>query len=167
MVNVAFINADAIKTTGVDISVRFHRDTRFGVVSAWAEASTLLAYDVTNVGAKVNALGKLNRANVGAPNQRFKASLGGALSRQHTDLSLLLRHVGEYEDDFVGAIDSFTTLDLSSRFSFSRADSLWFALGIANLLDRDPPRVNIGGNYDPRSADPQGQRVYVSIGASL
>lgn len=78
----------------------------------------------------MNALGKLNRANV-------------------------------------GVIDSFTALDLLSRFSFAHADNLWFALGVANLLDQHPPRVNIGGNYDPRSADPRGQRVYLSIGVSM
>ena len=38
------------------------------------------------------------------------------------------------------------------------------ALGGANLLDEDPPYVNIAGSYDPRSADPRGRRLFVSVG---
>ena len=171
IVKVAFINADSIDTTGLDIAARFNWDTRFGLLSAWGEASWLFAYDVTNAGNKVDALGLLNRANVGAPNQKLKASIGVTLSRGPLDLSALLRHVGDYKDDAGGSIDSFNTLDLSSRWSFAdlfggNAET-WISLGVANLLDEDPPNVAIAGSYDPRSADPRGRRVFLSVGANL
>lgn len=41
-----------------------------------------------------------------------------------------------------------------------------FTEGAANLLDADPPHVNIAGSYDPRSADPRGRRVYVRVQAA-
>ena len=76
IVNVAFINADRIETAGIDVSARASLDTRGGLLETWGEATWLLDYDVTNAGVAVDALGKLNRANVGAPNQRFRAAAG-------------------------------------------------------------------------------------------
>ena len=164
IVRVAFINADAIETSGIDLSSRFELDARMGVLSAWAEASWRLAYEVKYAGAKVDALGKLNRANVGAPNQRFKAALGLTLSRSIVDVSALVRHVGDYEDDLGAEINSFTSFDLSASWSLA---SFSIGFGVANLFDRAPPRVAIGGGYDPRSADPRGRRAFLSVGTSF
>ena len=126
---------------------------------------------MNNAGTSVNARGKLNRANVGAPNQQFKASIGATLSRSAWNLCGLLRHIGEYEDDAGGSIESFTTLDLNAKFSFRDLlggdTETWVRLGAANLLDEDPPYVVIAGSYDPRSADPRGRRLFVSVGLRL
>ena len=168
IVNVAFINADRIETSGLDVSANATLDVGGGSIDAWAEATWLLEYDVTNAGVAVDALGRLNRANVGAPNQRFRTAAGATWSRDSLQLTGLLRHVGGYEDDGGGSIDSFTTLDLNARWSLGgrlgeRFDAS-VTLGAANLLDEDPPFVNIAGSYDPRSSDPRGQRVFVSFG---
>ena len=168
IVNVAFINADRIETSGVDVSANAILDTRIGTIEAWAEATWLIEYDVTNAGVAVDALGKLNRANVGAPNQRFRAAAGATWSRDAVQITGLLRHVGGYEDDAGGSIDNFTTLDANARWSLGgrpggRLDAS-ITLGAANLLDADPPFVNIAGSYDPRSSDPRGRRVFVSFG---
>ena len=171
IVNVAFINADSIETSGLDFSVQGELAWRSSTIALWGEATWLLEYEVTNAGQGVDALGKLNRANLGAPNQQLKAVLGGTISRKSLDITATLRHTGDYEDDAGGDIDSFTTLDLSAKWSFaglfgSSAES-WLRLGVANLFDRDPPYVAIAGSYDPRSADPRGRRLFLSIGASL
>ena len=168
IVNVAFINADRIETSGLDVSANATLDVGGGSIDAWAEATWLLEYDVTNAGVAVDALGRLNRANVGAPNQRFRTAAGATWSRDSLQLTGLLRHVGGYEDDGGGSIDSFTTLDLNARWSLGgrlgeRFDAS-VTLGAANLLDEDPPFVNIAGSYDPRSSDPRGRRVFVSFG---
>ena len=76
IVNVAFINADRIDTSGIDLSARANFQRAHGMFSAWAEATWLVAYDVTNAGVEIDALGKLNRANVGAPNQRLRFAAG-------------------------------------------------------------------------------------------
>ena len=168
IVNVAFINADSIETSGLDVSANVTLDTLGGSIDAWAEATWLLQYDVTNAGVAVDALGKLNRANLGAPNQRFRTAAGASWSRNAMQITGLLRHVGGYEDDAGGSIDSFTTLDLNARWSLGgrlgdRLDAS-VTLGAANLLDEDPPFVNIAGSYDPRSSDPRGRRLFVSFG---
>ena len=168
IVKVAFINADRIETSGLDVSANATLDTRSGSIDAWVEATWLLKYDVTNAGVAVDALGKLNRANVGAPNQRFRAAAGASWSTDAVRITGLLRHVGGYQDDAGGSIDRFTTLDVNARWSLGgRLGDRFGAsvtVGATNLLDEDPPFMNIAGSYDPRSADPRGRRVFVSFG---
>ena len=119
IVNVAFINADRIKTSGIDLAGRANVELSGGLLTGWAEATWLVSYDVTNAGVAIDALGKLNRANVGAPNQKFRAAAGLAWSRRALQVNALARHVGGYKDDGGGSIDSFTTLDANVRWSFA------------------------------------------------
>ena len=169
IVNVAFINADRIKTRGVDLSARGSVEAGAGLLSGWVEATWLLSYAVTNAGVEVQALGKLNRANVGAPNQRFRGTAGLSWATGPWEVNGLLRHIGGYEDDGGGSIDAFTTLDANVCWSFGGFPGLGsgyettITLGAANLLDEDPPYVAIAGNYDVRSADPRGRRVFVGV----
>ena len=171
IVNVAFINADSIETTGIDLSARANLDVAGGLLSTWVEATWLLSYDVTNAGVAVDALGKLNRANVGAPNQQFSAAGSAGWSRGSTLLTATARHIGSYKDDAGGEIDSFTTLDANIRWSLGellrKESEASITLGVANLLDRDPPHVDIAGSYDPRSSDPRGRRVFLSLGLEI
>ncbi len=171
IVNVAYINADRIETSGIDLSAHTNVEVGGGALSAWMEATWLLSYDVTNAGVAVDGLGKLNRANVGAPNQRLRAAAGASWTRNAFQINALARHVGTYEDDAGGAIGGFTTLDASTRWMLpdllGTGTEASVTLGTANLLDEDPPYVDIAGSYDPRSADPRGRRVYLSLGLKL
>ena len=171
IVNVAFINADSIETAGIDLSGRANLDVAGGLLSAWVEATWLFSYDVTNAGVAVDALGKLNRANVGAPNQRFSAAASAGWSRGAVLFSTTARHIGRYEDDAGGEIDSFTTLDANVRWSLGElvreGSEASVTLGVANLFGEDPPHVDIGGSYDPRSSDPRGRRVFLSLGLEI
>lgn len=164
IVNVAFINADAIDVRGVDLTVRAHFDLGIGTLMPFFDATVLLAYDVTNAGIVTDGLGRLNRANVGAPTQTFKAVTGLRYSRGRTDVNMLLRHIGEYEDDRGRAIDAFTTFDANVRVSL---DALRIAFGVVNIAGTAPPYVNIAGSYDPRSADPRGRRVFLRLETGL
>ena len=170
IVNVAFINADAIDTRGMDFSARAAFDTRWGELAPFVEGTLLLAYDVTNAGRRIDGLGRLNRGNVGAPNQRFKANIGARLSRANFDANVLLRHVGSYEDDGGGSIDAFTTLDANVAVQIGAARGARLAttlrVGVVNMTDEDPPFVNVAGSYDVRSADPRGRRVFVRMEVS-
>ena len=167
IVNVAFINADRIETSGIDLSARASVAAGAGLLSGWVEATWLLSYDVTNAGVEIDALGKLNRANVGVPNQEFRATAGLSWASGPWEVNGLLRHVGGYEDDFGGSIDNFTTLDANARWTFGgffgAGQETTITLGVANLLDQDPPYVAVAGSYDVRSADPRGRRVFVGV----
>ena len=171
IVNVAFINADAIDASGLDFSARSSFETPFGEVSPFVKGALLLGYDVTNAGQRIDALNRLNRANVGAPNQRLKTNIGASLRRGRMNLEARVQHVGGYEDDGGGDIDAFTTLDANAAFALdgfpSRAADTTLRFGVLNATDADPPFVNIAGSYDPRSADPRGRRLFVRLGARL
>ena len=161
IVNVAFINADAVDTRGIDFAARARFDTRVGTISPFLEGTLLLAYDVVNAGRRVDGLGRLNRDNVGAPNQRLKANLGVGLARTRWQANALLRHIGDYRDDGNTRIDPFITLDANLAVDLTPALAL--RLGLVNLTDRPPPFVNIAGSYDPRSADPRGRRAFLRL----
>ncbi len=167
IVNVAFINADRIETTGLDLSARADFAVLGGTLSAWAETTWLFTYDVTNAGVEIDGLGKLNRANVGAPNQRLRFAGGFRWTRERIRLNALVRHVGKYEDDGGGSIDGFSTLDANATWSLGtwlgQESETSVTLGAANLFDADPPYVDIAGSYDPRSADPRGRRMYLQV----
>ena len=167
IVNVAFINADAIDVSGIDFSARGSFDTQFGLLSPFVEGTLLLAYDVTNDGRRIDGLGRLNRANAGAPNQEFKVNLGAGWERGPFSLNLLMRHVGGYEDDGGAGIGAFTTFDVNFGFDlgglFRRGPATTVWLGLVNLADEDPPYVNVAGSYDPRSADPRGRRAFIRL----
>ena len=169
IVNVAFINADAIDTSGIDLFGQANVETALGTLRPFFRATWMLAYDVTNAGVSIDGLGRLNRANVGAPNQAFKANAGVGLTRGRIHANLLLRHIGGYEDDLGADIDAFTTVDANLRFDLGELLGEGLAttatLGVVNLAGMDPPYVNIAGSYDPRSADPRGRRVFVRLEA--
>ena len=161
IVNVAFINADAIDVRGVDIAARGRFDSNLGTLRAFFDGTVLLAYDVTNAGVANDGLGRLNRANVGAPTQAFKAVAGVGLSRGRTDANILVRYIGDYQDDRGHAIDAFTTVDANFGVDLFGDDRTRLALGVVNVAGAAPPYVNIAGSYDPRSADPRGRRVFI------
>ena len=171
IVNAAFINADAIDTRGVDFHLHGRFDTRLGVLAPYIEGTVVLAYDVTNAGRRVDGLGRLNRANVGAPNQRFKAVAGLGVERDDWAANLQVRHVGGYEDDQGGDINGFTTVDANLRFDFGerfwRGVGASVMVGVVNLADQDPPYVAVAGSYDVRSADPRGRRVFARLALKL
>ena len=172
IVNVAFINADAIDTRGVDLHLHGQFDTRIGTWAPYFEGTVVLDYDVaTNAGRRVDGLGRLNRTNVGAPNQRFKAVAGVRLARHGLAANLEARHVGAYEDDAGTDIDAFTTLNANVTFDFGERLlprlGTSVTLGVINLADADPPHVNVAGSYDVRSADPRGRQVFVRLAMRL
>jgi iron complex outermembrane receptor protein len=68
-------------------------------------------------------------------------------------------------------VESFAIYDLQGTYTASKA---WrFTLGARNLLDRDPPYSNIGGQgpfqsgYDNTYADPRGRFVYARVTYSI
>ena len=167
IVNVAFINADAIDTRGLDFSAKASFATAWGLVTPFAEGTVLFAYDVTNAGQRVDGLGRFNRDNVGAPNQVFKANVGLQIVRGAASANLLLRHIGGYEDDSGEDIDASLTLDANVAFDLGSAlggtTTTTLRFGVVNLTDEDPPFVNVAGSYDVRSADPRGRRAFARL----
>ena len=167
IVHVAFINADAIDVSGFDFSAYARFDTPFGALSPYVDGTLLLAYDLTDASRRIDGLGRLNRANAGAPNQRLKVNVGARLIRGPIALNAQMRHIGRYQDDQGSDIDAFTTFDLNLELDLGGLLPLGagtsMRIGVINLTDEDPPFVNIAGSYDPRSADPRGRRAFIRL----
>lgn len=99
------------------------------------------------------------------------------------DTTFNVNYVDDYANPFAigGArtVDSWTTVDWSSSFTFDHADT-WLAgvrisLSMQNLLDKDPPFVGASGRtgpalqipvgFDPANANPLGR--FVSAGIAI
>jgi len=64
-------------------------------------------------------------------------------------------------------VDAYTTVDLQA--AYRPMDQVRIAVGARNLLNKDPPYSNVGGQnyfqagYDPGYADPRGRYMYGSV----
>lgn len=173
-VNTRYINTDEIRTSGLDFSARGHFQTAVGRFLSGLHATHILEYDITRPdGQKIDGAGYLNFANIGSPMPEWRGTLNLAWQRGDHQAVLLLNYTHDYRHRRTATaterIDSTTTLDLQYRLELGGllgpdADTSLTA-GILNITDEDPPRVNIGGGYDPRTADPRGRRAYVRLGS--
>ena len=171
-VNTRYINTDEIRTSGFDFSVRGQFQTPAGHFLTGLHATHILEYDITRPdGQKIDGAGYLNFANIGSPTPEWRGTLNLTWQRGDHQAVLMLNYTDDYRyrrtATVTDRIDSFTTVDLQYRLELigllgPDADTALTA-GILNITDEDPPYVNIGGGYDPRTADPRGRRAYVLL----
>lgn len=171
-VNTRYINTDEIRTSGFDFSVRGQFQTPTGRFLTGLHATHILEYDITRPdGQKIDGAGYLNFANIGSPTPAWRGTLNLTWQRGDHQAVLMLNYTDDYRyrrtATATDRIDSFTTVDLQYRLELigllgPDADTALTA-GILNITDEDPPYVNIGGGYDPRTADPRGRRAYVLL----
>lgn len=171
-VNTRYINTDEIRTSGFDFSVRGQFQTPAGHLLAGLHATHILEYDITRPdGQKIDGAGYLNFANIGSPTPEWRGTLNLTWQRGDHQAVLMLNYTDDYRyrrtATATDRIDSFTAVDLQYRLELigllgPDADTALTA-GILNITDEDPPYVNIGGGYDPRTADPRGRRAYVLL----
>ena len=171
-VNTRYINTDEIRTSGFDFSIRGQFQTPAGHFLTGLHATHILEYDITRPdGQKIDGAGYLNFANIGSPTPEWRGTLNLTWQRGDHQAVLMLNYTDDYRyrrtATATDRIDSFTTVDLQYRLELigllgPDADTALTA-GILNITDEDPPYVNIGGGYDPRTADPRGRRAYVLL----
>ena len=178
-----FVNADAIETDGLDFSARAIYETDLGTFRPAIDATYILSYDITGPdGNKIDGAGKLNRTNVGNPAPELRANIGLFWYRGNHSANVFYRYVDSYQRNDTSLdpasrtvmvsntdkIDSYGQVDL--QYSLALGAQLYedsdttLTIGVINVFDEDPPFVEIAGNYDPRTADPRGRRVYAKLG---
>ena len=177
--NAIYFNAPSLETSGIDLQLGYEFSigdaglftTNFGI-------SYTLDYDiVSDAGASIDGLGSRNNGNsIGHPLPEYKANLTLGWSRERHGASIIVRHIDGYTDDtpqsalrgaYIGLapeIDSFTTVDVQYNvdlpaLSFQEQESV-LTLGIKNLANKTPPRVNTDGGFDPFTHDPRGRIYY-------
>ena len=175
----SYFNAPSLETSGIDLALAYARDVAsVGLLRASLDLSYTLDYDIILAnGEKIKGAGSRNAGNsIGRPMPRFRANAGLSWQRGRHDVFLNVRYIHSYKDDtpqsaFLGAyigyaesIDSMTTVDLQYRLDLpafiSRQTGSFVTLGVKNLLNEEPPLVNVDGAYDYYSHDPRGRIFY-------
>ena len=171
-VNTRYINTDEIRTSGLDFSIQGQFQTDSGRFLSGLHATRVLEYDITRPdGQKIDGVGHLNFANIGSPMPKWRGILNLTWQSGNHQTVLMFNYTSDYRyrrtATVTDRIDSFATFDLQYRLELAGllgpdADTSLTA-GVLNITNEDPPYVNIGGGYDPRTADPRGRRAYVLL----
>ncbi|MBQ39429.1 MAG: hypothetical protein CME04_23855 [Gemmatimonadaceae bacterium] len=107
-------------------------------------------------------LGGVSDVALNAPKHKVKVGTKYSLPQYDLRLGARLRYNGEFPMDsgvYVGAVDSYTTLDLSARYELPVGDGLYLLANIDNTLD-ERYRAFIG-------APEVGRMAYVQVGADF
>ncbi|MCY4095514.1 MAG: TonB-dependent receptor [Gammaproteobacteria bacterium] len=178
----SYFNAPSLTVTGFDASIRYAWDSgdlgRFEIAS---EVNYATDYTITLAdGTVTNGLGKRNITNsIGRsmPEYRIRNSLNWTRNRHAMNISSF--SVSDYQDegpqsDFLASyigywetIDGMTTVDAQYSVDLPEFLGSELALGIKNLLNKDPPWVNVDGAYDYYTHDPTGRVYYARFRISL
>lgn len=157
---------------GVDVSIAYTRDTRFGIVGGQIDGTHLfnLRNQLTPATPAVDLLNTVSWP----VDFRLRSNLHW--SRSSWDVATLVSYTNGYRDVrsiSAGPVESWTTVDTTVRYRFGGGQAVWLrnvdlSLSVQNLLDTDPPFVVQGGsnsgiNYDPTNANPIGRFVALRI----
>jgi len=178
----AYVNAQKLDTSGIDVTLGYNFELPMGSFRAQITGSQTLTYDLVNAaGQSIDGVGSRNDTNtVGRPLPEFKfnASLGWQRG-DHTAI-ITMNYVDGYDDDrpqdairgrFFGnheKIRSFTTVDLQYNMPMPWVgEQSTITMGIKNVFDKEPPKVNTDSGFDPTSHDPRGRIFYLRYKLSL
>ncbi|MEM5518048.1 TonB-dependent receptor [Henriciella sp. AS95] len=130
-------NLGSVKTDGLDFGVRYQTETDIGGLYAGVWGTYTLGRDVTAAqgAATVDAL------EFGVSRLQLVADFGWSMG--DFEASLRANHSAGYDVSATSDVGSFTTVDLTGRWTLPGNDS-WrgdtvLSLGVDNLLDEDPP----------------------------
>ena len=172
----SFFNAPSLSSSGFDASVRYTWDTEdLGTFRIASEINYATDYTITlEDGTVIDGLGQRNITNsIGRsmPEYRVRNSLDWQIGRHALNISSFT--VSDYLDegpqsDFLASyigywetIDSMTTVNVQYRVGLSEFLDSDLAIGVKNLLNEDPPWVNVDGAYDYYTHDPIGRVYYI------
>jgi iron complex outermembrane recepter protein len=165
-------NIAGIRTSGLDLQLDWRTTLGPGDLGAnwllsWLDSFARRA----GPGAPAEELrGTLADVVAGASLPRMKWNLGVDYRWRDLRLHARLRHVDGMRDVVFPEfrVASRRYLDLFARYDFDggAADGLMLAIGIENVLDRDPPIVasSTTANTDPQQYDVLGRRWFVRMG---
>ena len=172
----SYFNAPSLAATGFDASFRYSWDiSELGKFQIASEINYATDYTITlDDGTVIDGLGQRNITNsIGRsmPIYRVRNSFDWRQGRHAINVSSFT--VSDYQDDgpqsdflasYIGyweSIDSMTTVNAQYRVDLPEVLDSQLALGVKNLLNEDPPWVNVDGAYDYYTHDPTGRVYYV------
>jgi hypothetical protein len=175
-----FINAAAVDTAGIDLSLAYGLDTNnAGRFDLFYNMTYLTEYEFQEApGAPtIDGKGKRNFQTIGAPAPEWRANAGVDWFRGNHSATVTLRYTTDYEltkapNSLIAAlngrapsdhVDDFLTVDVQYSYQFQEmfgGQGPILSIGAINLFDEDPPVIDDGPGYDSKIHDPRGQVVY-------
>jgi iron complex outermembrane receptor protein len=169
-INTTYVNANSLKTSGLDFVANYKIDTDIGTFTPNLSATYILAYDLVDPQAgEIDGAGSRNYNNIGTSTPELKANLGVNWTHDNYSANIFARYTDSYTDDQndLREIDSHLTwdaqlnIDLGGLFETNSAYILTF--GGVNLTDQDPPQVYTNGGFDSKVHDPRGRQIYARL----
>ena len=167
-------NLGETRVAGVDIDARISFAMgQQGKLSLQANGTYFSKFDTQNPDGTFT--GNVNAVNpaTGGLIPRWRHVLSANWSRGNWDMTLTQNYQKGYTDlastvsETTPRVDAYQTWD--AQIAYSGWKDLRLTLGVRNLLDRDPPYTNAGGQvsfqsgYDPQYADPRGRFIYAGL----
>jgi outer membrane receptor protein involved in Fe transport len=162
------INQAALKTTGLDSSLRYGLTTRAGRLEFAANYTTVFSRKLQEFAGDppTNDLKDLQYYG-------WHSRMSGSMTWSLGDLSstLFVQRFGSVPNwAETGRIGSWTVANLSARYDGLMDGEIYVGFVVDNLLDRKPPRdktYNSYPYYSDSNYDPIGREVFLQIGTSF
>ncbi|HQR04848.1 MAG: TonB-dependent receptor [Proteobacteria bacterium] len=179
LIQANFVNASAVNTAGLDWDLRHRIPVAGGMLGLGLQWTRTLRYELrTQADAtQIDGLGSLNATNFAGPIPRDRGTLSTNWTEDNHQFSVYWRHVGAYRNDRPGAfitqrrIGAWNTLDAQYRQDFHDilpgGGVTTLTVGGTNLTDHPPPFAQLLLAYDPRTIDPRGRVLYLSLRHAL
>lgn len=167
MVQLYFINASSIKTSGVDFSARYQRPLFEGQLSASAKWTVVDRYDIrmNAQSGTVSGVGSTNLNTLGRSLPKNRGEFALSWSDDRHAVTGLVHYTSGYSNDRAGITDtsiaSQTTADLLYRYTVNQ--NLELSVGAVNIFDKAPPLAQFFLAYDPVVADPRGRVISLGL----
>lgn len=183
----SYLNAQELESSGIDLTLGYQISTK--KAGDWRfqwSTSYTLDYDLTDPdGSKIDGVGSRNANNsIGHTLPEFRSNLSIFWHYDRHSTVIMARHTDGYEDDlpqsglrgqFIGLhpnIDSYTTVDVAYTYTLPQlgfqADGSAITLGVKNIANEEPPKMNTDGGYDAFSgASPIGRIFYARYKMAL
>ncbi|MEL7128985.1 MAG: TonB-dependent receptor, partial [Pseudomonadota bacterium] len=170
-VNNGFVNAASVETSGIDFSVRWNFDTRFGSFTPSFIGTYIIEYDLQELadGPVIDGAGNRNFTNFGSPTPELRFNAGLEYSYGPHAFNLFGRFIDSYSDDQNGGdtIDEDFRLDVQYSIALNefvdREEAARFTIGVRNAFGARPPSVATNGGFDSRVHDPRGALLTVGL----
>lgn len=162
------INAGHVSTSGVDVDA--------GYTMSFGQHKLQLDVDATEIReirtAFCAACAQTELSNTYGQPLHYRARATAGWSFRTLTANASVNYANAYQDTNVvpeGRIPSFTTVDVTVRYTPTWPTGMRIGLNLINVLNRDPPLTApgvYGLRYDPANGDPVGRIVSAQIGYS-
>lgn len=156
-----YVNQDFQKTTGLDFRFSWAFSSGASEYDVSLSGTKTLTYDLTTSGVRADAVGSYNNTNFAPPIPDYQADVRFNWQRGAHAAGAVLRHTPKVTEDQVaqqGRTEefSYTTIDVSYRYTLPRDQGMTLSVGVVNLTDEEDPvyrlalATSFSQLYDPR-----------------